>query len=184
MRMSTWLTPALSLLLVQCASSGPTDSLDQVVTEVLTGPISLQALEPGDRLEVNLESSGCFHHYKTSLVIEPDAVVGVQLVGMAQPVGGLQLPVFPIASRTLNQAELAGMDLTLAAFREGSREGQCTTQSDMKLSLFRNGHLVREEAYHEGTCSELPSGAVHFSALVDDALSAVVVTAIPLPVPD
>lgn len=166
--------PALLVLLACAPATDPSSTIDAEVNAQVHGPITLGALVPGDELRVGYGSAGCFHAFEAELVITRD-VDGT--VGMTGSIGGefpTAPPATPFVRRVLAADTVRGLDRMLALVRSERREGWCTTQSDYRLALYRDGALVREEQLHDRSCADFPEGeeVVGFWSVLEEPMAA------------
>lgn len=160
MRVTRSLLPLLCLAVVQCSAT-PTDSTSQKVAAAINGPIALSTLGVGDLLTVHLDSEGCFYHWAGNLTFEVDQDGNLQVSGDAAPIVFARalrdIKVVPgiVAPAFVPSEQLNGLDRVLTRLR-APQTGYCTTQTDYRFALYKDGTLVHEEHLHDSVCGGLP----------------------------
>jgi hypothetical protein len=140
-------------------SVGPQREMSATQIRADAAAISFDAPAPGDQIGVRFESQGCFHHFTADLVLTRiEGGLAIEMVraapahGLANELGnvapGWQLVA---AFRTLNAAQVQGLDRLLAFYRRNRADG-CTTVEHVTLRTI-GASQQHEETYTDASCA-------------------------------
>ena len=131
------------------------------------GPITFASLAPGDVVQVDFKSQGCFHEYSFRLVFE--SVEGEPVVtGQYLFSNGRAMPSIPLSR--LAQPHLIALDRLMSLYRAPS-QAFCTNRDSIRISISKESRFVREEQYADTGCVWLDqSGILSFPRLAMGAL--------------
>ena len=94
-------------------------------------------LAPGDRVQVQFHTQGCYHDYRYQFDLEHRGTL------VARSSAGRAVALSP--------AQAAGLDRLIRFYRE-RHEGFCSTHEEVTLTYFRRGRKITKERYSDGTC--------------------------------
>ena len=107
------------------------------VSALADDSVLLSHLQPGDRLHVAYHSRGCFHDRTYDIDFARGASVTATSSGRVI---------------TLSAREVSGLDRLLVFYRSHP-SGGCTTEDEISISHFREGHEVSADHYVDGSCA-------------------------------
>ena len=122
--------------------------------------IGFAALAPGEQIGVRFESQGCFHHFTADfLLTRVEGGLAIEMVraaaghGLANELGNVAPGWRLVAAfRTLNAAQVEGLDRALAFYRRNRADG-CTTVDHVTLRTIGGASQSREETYTDASCA-------------------------------
>ena len=125
----------------------------------LSSPSTISSMAPGETMEVEFSSHGCFHqsHYKLAFTRSDGrvTVTGVEIPPMRSPKPSGETGT-PLEPKNLTNHEIVGIDRLLAYYRKPSDPSSFSTTTDMiKITNRRKSGIVGSESYTDR------SGGIH-----------------------
>jgi len=101
---------------------------------------------PLDRIEIDFESQGCFHHEHYQFTVYGDDPKRVELHGTGVVTDSVSNVLH------LSEENLAQLDNALFLYRL-EQKGYCTNRDQISLSVYREGAEIAHEDYVDSTCA-------------------------------
>jgi hypothetical protein len=145
---------------------GPQGEVSATQIRADAAAISFADLAPGDQIGVHFESEGCFHHFTADFVLTRiEGGLAVEKVrtaaghGLASELSNVA-PGWQLVARfkTLNAAQVQGLDRLLAFYRKNRADG-CTTVEHVTLRTI-GASQQREETYTDASCGTFEDSTV------------------------
>jgi hypothetical protein len=117
-------------------------------------------LKPGESVDVDFVSSGCFNiqRYELKFTRANDLSVNVKSISHSTGKDGKAvLKTINLGNLKLAQTDINGLDSLIQFYRSKPKDG-CTTVDTIILSHRRGGQLLAREKFKDGSCSyQLPN---------------------------
>ncbi len=167
------MTKLIPVVLLVCLTAvGACDN--RVESEFVPPPIASTMfvnLSAGEEIEADLRSSGCFHHSRHRFRFHVDDVILVSITEIeetwsSESGGWVEGTHTFLGSMELTMEDLERLDNLVEFYQQLPDEQGCTTVDGITFKLSRDGELVEESSYNDGTCANSGDDTLSFWTLV------------------